>query len=55
MCNIPAVCRISAGIVRRGQHKFCPDKQQYINAKLFPVYVVVVENYYECFKYGART
>ena len=32
------------------QHKFCPDKQQYNNAKPFPVCVVVieeVEHYYE--------
>ena len=35
------------------QHKFCPDKQQYNNSKLFPVYVFEikeVENCYECFK-----
>ena len=25
------------------QHKFCPDKQQYINAKLFSVYIVAIE------------
>ena len=25
------------------QHKFCPDKQQYNNAKPFPVYVLVNE------------
>ena len=40
------------------QHKFCPDKQQYNNAKPFPVHVVAigeVENYYERFKYGAWT
>ena len=40
------------------QHKFCPDKQQYNNAKPFPLYVLVneeVENYYGCFKCGART
>ena len=30
------------------QHKFCPDKQQYNNAKAFPVVVIEeVENYYE--------
>ena len=31
-----------------------PDKQQYNNAKLFSVYVLVeeVENYYEFFKYA---
>ena len=37
------------------QHKFCPDKQQYNNAKPFLVCVLEikeVENYYECFKYG---
>ena len=36
------------------QPKFCPDKQQYNNAKPFPVYVLEieeVENYYKCFKY----
>ena len=40
------------------QHKFCQDKQQYYNAKPFPVYVLAnekVENYYECFKCGAIT
>ena len=25
------------------QHKFCPDKQQYNNAKPFPAYVVEIE------------
>ena len=39
------------------QPKFCPDKQQYNNnAKPFPVYALKieeVENYFECFKYGA--
>ena len=38
------------------QPKFCPIKQQYNNAKSFPVYVLEieeVENYYKCFKYGA--
>ena len=38
------------------QPKFCPDEQQYNNAKPFPVYVLEieeVENYYKCFKYGA--
>ena len=37
------------------QCKFCADKQQYNNAKPFPVYVDVIEevkNYYEYFKYG---
>ena len=36
--------------------KFCPNKQRYNNAKPFPVYALEseeVENYYECFKYGA--
>ena len=40
------------------QHKFCPDKQQYNNAKPFPLHVLAneeVENYYECSKCGART
>ena len=40
------------------QQKFCPDKQQYNNVKPFPAYVLTVEeveNYYECFKYGAWT
>ena len=40
------------------QYKFCPGKQQYNNAKPFPVYVLAneeVENYYECSKCGART
>ena len=43
----------TGGIMR--QHKFCPDKHQYNNAKLFTVYVSVievVENYHECFKCG---
>ena len=37
------------------QPKFCPDKQQYNHAKLFPIYVLEIEeaeNCYECFKYG---
>ena len=37
------------------QHKFCLDKLQYSNAKLFTVHVIVievVENYHECFKCG---
>ena len=25
------------------QHKFCPDKQEYNNAKPFPVYVVTID------------
>ena len=25
------------------QHKFCPDKQQYNDAKPFPVYVLEIE------------
>ena len=29
------------GIIR--QHKFCQDKQQYNNAKPFPIYVVEIE------------
>ena len=40
----------------RQHKKFCPDKQQCNNAKPFPVHVLdieEVENYYECFKYGA--
>ena len=38
------------------QHKFCSDKQQYYNAKPFLVCVLKteeVEDYYECFEYGA--
>ena len=37
-------------------HKYCPDKQQYNNAKHFTVCVLEIEeleNYYECLKYGA--
>ena len=37
----------------RSTFKFCPDKQQYSNAKPFPVYILEIEevqNYYECFK-----
>ena len=37
------------------QQKFCLDKQQYNNAKPFPVCVVEikeVESYYEYFKYA---
>ena len=40
------------------QHKFCLDKQQCNNVKSFPVYILAnekVENYYKCFKCGART
>ena len=33
------------------QHKFCSDKQQYNNAKPFPVYILkIYRSYYECFK-----
>ena len=41
----------TGGIMR--QHKFCPDKQQYNNAKPFLIYVAAieeVENYNECLK-----
>ena len=31
----------TGGVMR--QHKFCPDKQQYNNAKPFPVCVVAIE------------
>ena len=36
------------------QHKFCPYKQQYNNAKPFIVCILEIEevdNYYKCFKY----